>query len=240
VTPRTTDLLYSRYDEFNKALREGKNTYTDAYDEFVYDLANRLSAAPVAVLDLGCGSGAKLRTLVSPKMARLVGVDQLVSPTANPVELVKLDILDIDNWPSGTFDLIIINDVLEHLTLDEIIKVLAAAGSRIKDNGYIFVKVPNGSSPFGGVYQNGDLTHKTFLGQFSFLQLAPVCDLEVAEFQSERLALRRYHNPIKRVTVAALQAVGRFMLLLVSLLLFRRKIVMTPNILVVLRRRQRM
>jgi len=62
------------------------------------------------------------------------------------------------------FDVIVVFDVLEHLTLEEILIFLDRAKQLLVTGGVIIARVPNCASPYGLAYQNGDFTHLT---QFS-------------------------------------------------------------------------
>lgn len=49
----------------------------------------------------------------------------------------------------------------------------------------MFCRVPNGESPFGRLYQYGDLTHCTTLGLSKFRQIGLACGLEIARYGQE-------------------------------------------------------
>ena len=102
------------------------------------------------LLDIGCWNGSKTR-----KYAEVLGFsgrhgieifdEQIALAQANGIEVAKLD-LEADDFPfeNGQFDVIICNQVFEHLKqiyhpLDEIYRVL-------KPGGYFLFSVPNLSS----------------------------------------------------------------------------------------------
>jgi len=74
------------------------------------------------VLDVGCGVGYKLATVLSPLAARAVGVDQ---PNAIklarqfyahlPIQFEAVDLEEKRDSGLGTFDLVVCADVIEHL-----------------------------------------------------------------------------------------------------------------------------
>ena len=47
-----------------------------------------------------------------------------------------------------SFDVIIFNDVIEHLTKDEIVTILDLMNAALKDGGCIIIKTPNMANPF--------------------------------------------------------------------------------------------
>ena len=71
-----------------------------------------------------------------------------------------------------SFDRIIMFDVLEHFTAEEGSNLLIRLKKSLRPNGLIFLRLPNLSSPWGGNYQFGDLTHKAAYTPSSIRQLA--------------------------------------------------------------------
>ena len=59
------------------------------------------------------------------------------------------------------FDLIVLFDVLEHVPEKNIQSLFESLKKILAKNGEVFIRVPNGSSPFGLTYQHGDVTHVT-------------------------------------------------------------------------------
>ena len=70
---------------------------------------------------------------------------------------VYKDIDDIET--NKKYDLIILFDVIEHISENEIVSFLNGLSSCLKKNGSIFLRFPNGSSPLGLANQHGDITH---------------------------------------------------------------------------------
>jgi 2-polyprenyl-3-methyl-5-hydroxy-6-metoxy-1,4-benzoquinol methylase len=57
------------------------------------------------------------------------------------------------------YDLIALFDVIEHIPEDEIESFLKMLSIYLEDSGSIFMRFPNGSSPFGLDNQHSDITH---------------------------------------------------------------------------------
>ena len=57
------------------------------------------------------------------------------------------------------YDLIILFDVLEHIPENKVDSFLRKISFRLKDEGLLFLRFPNGSSPLGLENQHGDITH---------------------------------------------------------------------------------
>lgn len=136
------------------------------------------------------------------------------------------------------FDLIVMFDVLEHFTIDEIITVFPVLKSLLSDDGAILVRVPNGASPFGRVYQYGDITHQSVLTGSSIDQIAMRFGMQVI---SERNAARCYIGPRHRgpkswtMTHRIAYGIREIIQRTISLVYFGRNIPLDPNLTVIIR-----
>lgn len=77
------------------------------------------------------------------------------------------------------YDGIFLFDVIEHLTLNEILRLFTFLKSILKKEGNILARVPNGGSPFGRFLQNSDATHLTVLTGSKIQDIAQLSGLEV-------------------------------------------------------------
>ena len=100
------------------------------------------------VLEFGCGSGLIMPTL-SRIFKRVVGVDLNIKDAVIIKKLMALDNVELvqDNIlnysPTSKFDLIIANDVLEHIL--DISTVIDHLNSLLVDDGHIIISVPTES-----------------------------------------------------------------------------------------------
>jgi hypothetical protein len=76
------------------------------------------------------------------------------------------------------YDALILRDVLEHFTRDEIVEVLETCRSAIRPGGLLIVQVPNAESPFFGRIRYGDFTHELAFSSSSVTQLFNVLGFE--------------------------------------------------------------
>jgi hypothetical protein len=83
---------------------------------------------------------------------------------------------------AGTFDLVAALDLIEHLTTEEIRKFLSDSASMLKKGGFVFLRFPNGSSPFSLELYNGDVTHRSYLNVNSLAQLANPAGLRLVRY----------------------------------------------------------
>ena len=99
-----------------------------------------------------------------------------------------LDLLQVAG--AGTQDLIVAFDVLEHLTLVDLARLLDSARMVLRENGRILARVPSGDSPFARHIQHGDVTHKSVLGSSAIRQLAESARLAVGFIGSPVMVFR--------------------------------------------------
>jgi 2-polyprenyl-3-methyl-5-hydroxy-6-metoxy-1,4-benzoquinol methylase len=107
-----------------------------------FDLENR------AVLEVGCATGALLKSLEKYRPSRLVGVDISEFAVAEGIRRYGLDLragaLESAGFGPSAFDLVIMVDVLEHVT--QLSGFLGEAARVLKDDGAIFFCTPNADS----------------------------------------------------------------------------------------------
>lgn len=77
------------------------------------------------------------------------------------------------------FDVIIAFDVFEHVEPMSLPQLLIQLRGHLAPDGVLLCRVPNGESPFGRIFQHGDVTHVNTLGLSKFNQLAAVVGLKV-------------------------------------------------------------
>lgn len=99
------------------------------------------------VLDIGCGAGDLGDYLQKQKQCRVVGVDysaESVAVAAQKLETViqlDLNVQTLDKQVEGTFDVIVMADILEHIhTADA---VLRSAENYLTASGKILISIPN-------------------------------------------------------------------------------------------------
>ncbi len=149
--------------------------------------------------------------------------------------------LDLTRPTKGKkFNFIVAFDVLEHLSVEEIITLLRSASECLVDGGSFLARFPSGDSPFARSIQYGDWTHRTTIGSGIVHQLAYAAGLDVAQIRSPAfpvfgLGLRRF---CRRVPIVLIR---EFVSAIINVAFHdNQPKVITPNTLVVLRRPARM
>jgi len=106
------------------------------------------------------------------------------------LESIYSSIYDSDlNEKAESFDLIVAFDVLEHVGKEELPAFLAQICKLLKPGGNFIARFPNGDSPFGRMYQHGDITHVTTIGKSMLVQIAQGTDLVLIEVRSPSFPL---------------------------------------------------
>ena len=133
----------------------------------------------VTILDLGCGCGALLHFARLAGFTRATGVDRSPEQIAGAQRLGidgvrEGDLIEaLDELDSGSLDVIVAFDVIEHLTRNELLPLVDSVQRVLKPGGRWIIHTPNAESPLFGRIRYGDLTHelaftRTSIGQLLF------------------------------------------------------------------------
>jgi SAM-dependent methyltransferase len=133
-----------------------------------------LRAAPI--VELGAGEGWTVAALRSMGFAACRGVDN--SPSAverahavsTMVELAD-GLEALQRCAPGSLGAVVALDVLEHLTLSEVMEWCDHVTRCLRADGRFVFRVPNGAGLFGGTIRHGDLTHQQAFTPSSVRQL---------------------------------------------------------------------
>lgn len=171
------------------------------------------------VLEVGCGEGGNMMPFLDMG-CECVGVDIdeprlelgrtyfADHPNVNKLTLTASDIYKVDATVLGTFDLIMLRDVIEHLPNQEVIMEIFK--KFLKPDGIIFFGFPPWRMPFGGHQQV--LGHKIasklpyyhilpgfmyygMLRMFGEREWIPV----LREVKETRISIARFHRIIKKL-----------------------------------------
>lgn len=92
----------------------------------------------------------------------------------------------MDEIADGSFDLIAVFDVLEHIPQDAVPGFLAELARKLREGGKILFRFPNADSWLGNALQNGDPTHVNAIGYLKMTYFALQSGLEVVKFRGAR------------------------------------------------------
>jgi 2-polyprenyl-3-methyl-5-hydroxy-6-metoxy-1,4-benzoquinol methylase len=126
----------------------------------------KLGDSAAVVLDLGCGGGELLYSLKAKfPQHEYIGVDRIIKENSSKdgVKLIPGNLFDFINTEKFIeAKIIFLNDVIEHLSQEEIVKLFSIFNN-LKPETVIYCQFPNCASPFGLRNQTGDPTHVTML-----------------------------------------------------------------------------
>lgn len=117
------------------------------------------------ILDIGSGAGHFLYYLKKRGYRDYYGIDLLPAQVEYCKKITdKVEVADLfDFLPNKkvAYDLIVMNDLLEHIPKDKAIQVLKLVNESLDKGGVVIMKVPNMANPFGLLGRYMDITHET-------------------------------------------------------------------------------
>jgi SAM-dependent methyltransferase len=183
-----------------------------------------------SVLEIGSGTGEFLAYLQQKGVKRFFGVERDKDAVAVMAPVLKDRVHVGDAWEFlargdevGPFDRVVMLDVLEHFSAADGVRLLEKIKGALAPGGLVVVRVPNMASPWGGIHQFSDLTHKTAYTPGSLEQLALAAGYEATAFLPQRRG-----SPFRRVAEDCLHW-------LLSRILATAPVVWTPNVIAVLK-----
>jgi SAM-dependent methyltransferase len=154
--------MHDRHTDRELYFREQVHTtrkYVIPFIDSVLPVSQSLS-----VLEIGCGEGGNLQPFLEAGCAHITGIDISLNKIDNARKFYagiaggsKIDFIAADIYDSasaGSFDLVMMRDVLEHI--HDQAKFLSYVKGFIRPGGILFVAFPPWNSPFGGHQQMCD------------------------------------------------------------------------------------
>ena len=154
--------MHERHTDRERYFREQAHTTAKHVIPFI-DSVMPVSSS-LSVLEIGCGEGGNLLPFLEAGCSRIVGIDLSESKIGNArkfysaiaggekVEFIAADIYD--SGSAGTFDLVMMRDVLEHIHDQE--KFIGFVKRFLNPGGVLFIAFPPWNNPFGGHQQMCD------------------------------------------------------------------------------------
>ena len=108
---------------------------------------------------------------------------------------------DLKKVTNNKYDLIVAFDVLEHLDNFELKSLFFEINDKLKNNGFFLARFPNGDSFAGLQYQNGDITHKTFIGSNKALYFSSTIGARAISIKGQETAIDFKNFPLCLIKV---------------------------------------
>lgn len=147
------------------------------------------------ILDLGCGEGFLLYFLEKMGFINLWGVDigkeqiEIARKHCKKVNFVKSDLKSFLKSSDLKFDLIFMDNVLEHFKKNEISEILNLIHLKLNDSGKLIVCVPNVGSIWGMMMSFIDFTHETFFTPSSLEEILIASSFEIVKIKGDAYPL---------------------------------------------------
>lgn len=172
----------SRHWVFSHALSEKdfnhlRRVYHKKFNSFPPPDKNSL------ILDIACGAGHFLYYLQKEGYINAQGIDiseeQLqVARKMGIKNLQKANLFDYLPKHPGKFDMVVANDIIEHLKKDEVLEFLDLIFKALKPSGGVLIATLNAQSLFGAKTVFIDFTHEQGFTPGSLSQVMRVCNFK--------------------------------------------------------------
>lgn len=176
-----TNKIYSSYSKL------ALNTDTDSEQNFNYfdqELKKIDNLYEKKIIEIGYGKGFFLDWAKNSKLD-IIGYEINEDFHKNAEQNHKVILGDgsnISKEVSDKFDLIILFDVIEHISKENLLNFFQNLNELLNKDGEILLRFPNGSSAAGLEYFNSDLTHFSFLNKRSLKMIAEINKLELVYY----------------------------------------------------------
>lgn len=143
------------------------------------------------IIDLACGCGFFLYFLQKLGYSRSEGIDlsdeQLrIAEEAGVRNAKKGDIFEYLDKFEKHFDMVVANDVIEHLTKSEVLLLLDRIHRSLTADGIVLISTVNAHSLFGMGMVFNDFTHEQAFTPMSLSQVLRVCSFKVISLEGEK------------------------------------------------------
>jgi len=133
------------------------------------------------------------------------------------------------------YDLIIMIQVLEHISIEKYRSTLRVLYQHLNSQGYLIIVVPNANNPLGLVERYGDLQHKNSFTEMSLRDLVNISDIRNYNFKITGFSIPPYSlvNLVRIVLQKAVHLCLLFLLILNGGVFCKT---MTPNISLIIKK----
>ncbi|CAK8715222.1 Methyltransferase domain-containing protein [Candidatus Electrothrix laxa] len=173
------------------------------------------------ILDIGCGLGQFFFYLRKEGLQNLTGIDISQSQVDLALQMQpEVDFRKVEDTcrfleqRQGRYDVIVLNDVVEHLELEDNILLLKAIHNALKQYGKIIVKTVNAAFPLGSSTRYADLTHKTSFHKKSLTHLLRHTGFSDIQCFSEEIGAYNLLFMMKKILVRINRMILRIMIYL--------------------------
>lgn len=197
------NLLYKNYitTHFGNIYKDAEKDFAIYYRYFNKNYSKFIpNNKNINILDIGCGMGHFIHYLQKKGYPNHLGVDMseenIKFCKTKGFHVEHVDIFDFLKSNTEPFDAIVMNDVIEHLSKEEILRLLDLMHNNLTTEGIVIIKAPNSSNPIlGSSSRYVDFTHKISFTEESLSQVLKVCGYKNVKIYPQDIYIF-YLNPI--------------------------------------------
>lgn len=167
------------------------------------------------ILDIGCGMGHFLYYLKTRGYKNFSGIDLGETQVdfckkyfTKDVELANAS--EYLKYHENEYDVIVMNDVIEHIVKDDVMDLLKLVKKSLKKDGIFLIKTINMSNPFGLNSRYRDFTHEIGYTELSMFQILDAVGFKQISLFQEMYAsegiMRPLANFIRRILYRLLKS----------------------------------
>lgn len=135
------------------------------------------------IIDVACGAGHFLYFLKKENYTNIKGIDiskiQVeIAKTIGLAEVEEANLFEYLRCHPEEYEMVVANDIIEHLTKEEVFTFLDIIYSAIKPGGRVLISTINASSFFGPYVVYIDFTHELGFTVTSLTQVLRVCGFD--------------------------------------------------------------
>lgn len=166
----TVQISMLDYSIHYRKWHDGSKAHFEATSHFyrrLLEIALEPVRSEARILDIGCGQGLLIYALNGLGYTDVQGIDlseqQIAVGKSFGLRCQAVDsnyLFDLAKSSPGTFDLIFLMDVLEHMNKAEQLRILAAISDLLVPGGRLILSVPNANASFGLRWRHIDWTHE--------------------------------------------------------------------------------
>ncbi len=178
-----------------------KKEYENSFAQFELNYREFISPAQDPnILDIGCGTGHFLYYLEKKGCTHFLGIDvssqQVDFCREHVSKKVKIaDAFEHLRDKKNKYDVIVANDLLEHIPKEEIIAFIRLVNTSLKEKGVFLMRTPNMGNPLALYARYKDFTHEVgftdrslyqvfWTGGFRDIQILPYKNFPTRTFKS--------------------------------------------------------
>ncbi len=228
--------------KYRKNLKSMKKEYKRYYQFFKYNYAKYLPKDKEArIVDMACGIGETVNSLQELGYTNVTGVDFDIENVkfckSQGLSVEQGNIYDYFKDKKEKFDVVILNDIIEHIEKKAVISVLKEIRQSLNGGGVLVIKTVNAANPFlASASRYMDFTHEIIYDEFSIRDV-----LLIAGFKAERIYVKEsnlyvfWTNPLNYIAWL-LNSFINLMLRCYFILNFKKQKIFTKNFIAVIRK----